>query len=94
MWGCRNGILSNINEILSQWINYGDKGRYQAEDQDLLGQLIYPIVKDKSMEHSEFNISFGGEIKSFPTVRNNYEFVGDVFDVNDVRHPDYWKLIK
>jgi hypothetical protein len=94
IWGCRNGILSNINDILNEWINYGDKGRYQAEDQDLLGQIIYPIVKDKSMEHSEFNISYGGEIKPFPTIRNNYEFVGDVFDENDLRNPDYWKIIK
>lgn len=93
MWGCRNGILSNIDDILNDWINYSPKGRYQAEDQDLLGQIVYPIVKDRSMEHSEFNISYGGEIKPFPTVRNNYEFVGDVFDVNDIRHPDYWKLI-
>ena len=46
------------------------------------------------MEHSEFNLRFGGEIKQFPTIRNNYEFVGDVFDENDVRHPDYWKIIK
>ena len=30
----------------------------------------------------------------FPTNRNNYEFVGDVFDENEQRHPDYWKIIK
>jgi hypothetical protein len=24
----------------------------------------------------------------------NYEFVGDVFDENEVRNPDYWKFIK
>jgi hypothetical protein len=94
MWGCRNGILSNINDILTEWINYKGKGRYQADDQDLLGQIIYPIVKNRSLEHSEFGISFGGEIRPFPTIRENYEFVGDVFDENEQRHPDYWRLIK
>lgn len=94
MWGARNKILYNIDKYLSYWKEWSNKGRYQAEDQDFLGQIIYPIVKDKSMEHSEFNLSFGGEIKPFPTLRDNYEFVGDVFDESDVRHSDYWKLIK
>lgn len=93
MWGCRNNILSNIDEYLINWGNH-TKGRYQAEDQDFLGQIIYPLVKNTSMEHSEFNISYGNNIKNFPTIRENYEFVGDVFDENNVRHPDYWKIIK
>ena len=46
------------------------------------------------MEHSEFNLKFEGNIRQFPTIRSNYEFVGDVFDENDVRHPEYWKFIK
>ena len=94
MWGCRNGILSNIDDLLSQWESYTSKGLYNADDQDFLGQIIYPLVCDLSMEHSEFNIKFGRKIVPFSTERNNYEFVGDVFDENDVRHPDYWKIIK
>jgi len=92
MWGCRNGILRNIrfSEIIEKWNKFGRKGI----DQDFLGTVIYPFVKNRSLEHSEFNLSFGGEIKPFPTKRNNYEFVGDVFDENDVRHADYWKIIK
>ena len=46
------------------------------------------------MEHSEFNLRYGGETIPFPTIRNNYEYVGDIFDENDQRHPEYWKLIK
>jgi hypothetical protein len=46
------------------------------------------------MEHSEFNLNFGGEIRPFPTIRVNYEYIGDIFDENDERHPEYWKLIK
>jgi hypothetical protein len=92
MWGCRNGIMREIGLInkINNWTKYSIKGC----DQDFLGQIIYPIVKDKSLEHSEFNLSFGGNIHNFPSIRNNYEFVGDVFDENDIRHPDYWKLIK
>lgn len=92
MWACRNGILRNINlsKLIENWKNHSIKGC----DQDFLGQVIYPYVRTRSMEHSEFNLRFGGEIRSFPTIRNNYEYVGDIFDENDQRHPEYWKLIK
>ena len=94
MWGCRNKILKNINDLLKMWSVHRNKGIYNAEDQDFLGQIVYPIVKNKAMEHSEFNISYGCEIKPFTSVRKDYEFVGDVFDENDTRHPDYWKIIQ
>lgn len=92
MWGCRNGIMRELelSKLIENWNQYSRKGI----DQDFLGQIIYPVVKERSMEHSEFNLKFRGEIRSFPTIRNNYEFVGDVFDENDIRHPEYWKIIK
>jgi hypothetical protein len=92
MWGCRNGLMRELGiiKMINDWNQYQRKGL----DQDFLGQVVYPLIKDKAIEHSEFNLKFGGEIKPFSTIRNNYEFVGDVFDENEVRHPDYWKIIK
>ena len=92
MWGCRNGIMREIglSKMIENWNQYGRKGI----DQDFLGQMVYPIIKNRTIEHSEFNLNFGGEIIPFPHIRENYEFVGDVFDENDIRHPDYWKIIK
>jgi hypothetical protein len=92
MWGCRNGIMIKIGltKMIESWNQYQRKGI----DQEFLQQIVYPILKNKAMEHSEFNLKFGGEIRSFPTIRNNYEFVGDVFDEDGQRHPEYWKIIK
>jgi len=92
MWGCRNGILRGIkiSSQIEHWNKFGRKGI----DQDFLGQVIYPYVRTKSMEHSEFGLRFGGEIRPFPGQRKDYEYVGDIFDENDVRHPDYWKIVK
>jgi len=92
MWGSRNGIMREIGllKLIENWSQYSRKGI----DQDFLGQIVYPLVKEKSIEHSEFNLRFGGEIRHFPTIRNNYEFIGDVFDENEIRHPEYWKIIK
>lgn len=92
MWGCRNGILRNVNfsQTIEKWNQFHRKGI----DQDFLAQVIYPFVKDKSLEHSEFNLRFGQEIRPFPTKRIDYEFVGDIFDENDIRHPEHWQIIK
>lgn len=90
MWGCRNGILHNIVDDIKNWTFFSQKGC----DQDFLGQVIYPKVKNDALEHVGFNINFGGYMKPFPTKRENYEYVGDIFDEFDNRHPEYWKIIE
>jgi hypothetical protein len=92
MWGCRNGILRKleISIMIEKWNQYQRKGI----DQEFLQQLVYPNIKDKSMEHCDFNhLYFGGKLNKFPTERKNYEFVGEIFDENDNRNPDHWKII-
>lgn len=94
MWGCRGQLLKNINQLFQYWSQFSNKGLFQAEDQDFLGQVIYPIIQKEAIEHSEFGINYGNQITNFPSIRVDYEFVGDVFDENDNRHPEYWKIIK
>jgi hypothetical protein len=96
MWGCRNGIMKKIglSILINNWCLNKRTNYSYGIDQDFLREVIYPLVKDKSVEHSEFNLKFGGNIRQFPTIRSNYEFVGDVFDEHEQRHPDYWKIIK
>ena len=90
MWGVRNGLINYILDDISKWTHFDIKGC----DQDFLGQIIYPKIINNAIEHIDFNMNFGGNVKPFPTIRNDYEFVGDVFDENNKRHPEYWKLIK
>ena len=94
MWGSKADFLRKIG-LKSKIIEWNKiKQSYQlGVDQDFLGRIIYPIVKDNSFEHSDFNIYYGNKTHKFKE-RENYEFIGDVFDENDERHPDYWKIIK
>jgi hypothetical protein len=94
MWGAKADFLRKI-DLKSKIIEWNKiKQSYQlGVDQDFLGRIIYPIVKDNSFEHSDFNIYYGNKTHKFKE-RENYEFIGDVFDENDERHPDYWKIIK
>jgi hypothetical protein len=92
MWGCRRGIMREIglSKLIEKWNQFQRKGI----DQDFLGYCIYPLIRNRALEHSEFGLRFGGDVKIFPSSRINSEFVGDVFNENDIRHPDYWRIIE
>lgn len=85
MWGARNGILKNID----YWINEYAAGDHYQTDQEFLMDVIYPKVIDNACVHDPFF-----DRRDFPSKRINTEFVGDVFDEYDVRHPDFWKYIQ
>jgi len=85
MWGARGTILKDIKKMIDEY----QKGDFWQVDQNFLREKIYPLIKDKSFVHDEFF-----EKKPFPTERQNKEFVGDVFDENNIRHSEYWKAIK
>ena len=88
MWGCRNGILKNIKKLINDY----NKGDFWQVDQNFLREKIYPLVVNQSIIHDSY-LKYNTESKKFPTERINKEFVGDVFDENDIRHPEYFKLI-
>ena len=91
LWSCRNGLLRkfNVTNLINDWNHFERRGI----DQDFLGQVIYPLIKHTTMEHSEFNIRYANEIRPFPTARVDYEFVGEIFSENNVRE-DHWKQIR
>ena len=96
MWGCRNQLMIKIKlfDMIKKWISLRNNNYNFGVDQDFLSNVLYSMIRPICMEHSEFGISFGGQIKPFPTKRINFEYVGDIFDENDQRHPEYWKIIE
>lgn len=88
MWGCRNGILKDIKSLIDEYV----KGDFWQVDQNFLRDKIYPLISSNSFVHdSYFNIE--PNRKKFPIERFNKEFVGDVFDENENRHPEYFKFL-
>ena len=83
MWGARGHILKDIKNMIEEY----QKGDFWQVDQVFLREKIYPMVKNISYVNDDFF-----EKKPFPTNRKNYEFVGDVFDENNIRHPEHWKV--
>lgn len=85
MWGYRKNDQYNIKELLTTYVARDKYGT----DYEFLGNILYPLIKEDKIVHDEFF-----DKKPFPTMRQGTEFVGDVYDENDIRHPDYQKLIK
>lgn len=88
MWGCRNGILNDIDVLLGKF----KKSDYWQVDQHFLKKVVYRRIRKNAFVHDEFN-RFDRNRRSFPSERVNYEFVGDVYDEFDNRHPEYWKVL-
>ena len=85
MWGARKPILGDMVHL----INAYTKGNFWQVDQNFLKEVVWPRVSYTTCTHDEFFMKM-----PFPTKRKENEFVGDVFDENDNRHPEYFKSIK
>ena len=65
MWGVRNGLLSNIEELIDNYRTSTKKTTNQFNDDQLfLLHQVYPLVYDKSMQHdSHYAVSLLGDWK-------------------------------
>lgn len=89
MWGCRNGLLRNIADLMAQ-------SRFPDQlgcDQRFLSAFVYPLVRDRALEHSEFGLAYGGPTVPFPTARIGDEFVGEALDADERRDTDHVRAL-
>lgn len=84
MWGYKN----NNKYPMRQLLNSFNKENKYGTDYEFFFQKLYPLIKNDKIVHDPFFDKI-----DFPTKRENLEFVGDVFDENNNRHPEYYKLI-
>jgi protein O-GlcNAc transferase len=85
MWGYKNTNKYPIKELLCGF----DKRNKYGTDYDFFTEVLYPIIGDDKVVHDPFF-----EMKDFPVKRDGTEFVGDVFDEHDERHPEYHRHIR
>lgn len=75
MWGVKSPMLRNIKSLIGQY----RKEKFKQFDQTFLRNIIYPQVKDYAYVNDEFF-----EKKPFPKKRDGLEFVGQVYNQNNV----------
>jgi hypothetical protein len=74
MWGAKRGTLPDIHETIN---NFAQSDKY-GTDYEFFATVIMPQIINNVFIHDEF---FDGE--RFPTPREKYEFVGEVFNENN-----------
>lgn len=84
MWGAKKGAIDNIKELITK---FGGTNQY-GTDYIFFQNIIFPNLKNP-MVHDEF---FGGQ--DFPSEREGYEFVGEVFDHEDTNTPEHTRVLK
>jgi len=74
MWGMKNGTIPHFKKMLDE----REKQDMYDTDQAFLREEVYPIIEKNVMVHDEFF-----EQQPFPTEREGYQFVGQVFESDD-----------
>jgi protein O-GlcNAc transferase len=85
MWGFKNNNKYPLKDLLN---NFDSENKY-GTDYDFLGNVVYPLIRDDKIVHDPFF-----DKKPFPSKRIDTEFVGDVFDEKNNRHPEFFKQIE
>lgn len=84
MWGFKQNNKYNMQILLNNFNRINEYGT----DYTFLGTVLYPLIGEDKMVHDPFF-----DRKDFPSKRQNYEFIGDVFDSNDNRDPNFYKYL-
>ena len=84
MWGYKKNYKYDMRKLLNSF----DKTDRYGTDYEFFGKVLYPMIRKDKIVHDPFF-----DKKPFPTERVDREFVGDVFDKNDNRHPEFCKYI-
>ncbi len=90
MFGARRGSLKALADALTR---NADRDAFYQCDQIFLRDHLYPSVRDDAMIHDEY-AHIDRDARPFPTPRIDHEFVGDVFDENETRDPEFWQSIR
>lgn len=83
MWAAKKSILKNIKQLIDDW----PKTNQWQTDQSFLNAIVNPIVKNVMMVHDSIYL------RNFPTKREDYKFVGEIYDGDDNR-AEHWIVLK
>lgn len=90
VWGAKRGAVNDMTGLINRW--EGTKHGYDS-DQEFLRRVVWPMVKDDSIQHDScLREKWAGSIP-FPTrlPYNNPRFCCEVFDAQDNPRPYDWE---
>lgn len=86
MFGLKKGAVLNFDTLLSDWLAQPRINQWQC-DQRFLAEIIWPIVKEKTLNHADFHTNIWPGVQ-FPTPIELGTFIGATYDENDQINKD------
>jgi len=88
MWGCKpQEIKFDFSNELNKWINNNGhrilmhpRGKFFFADQSFLGDVLWPLVINKSLAHESIPSNYGGLKKDFRIKNEDGTFIGQPFE--------------
>jgi FkbM family methyltransferase len=88
LFGVKRPLLSDIASLLEEAPEYRPDSARLGADQEFLGRVIWPLVKEEALIHDNIH-----EPGPWPVPRSGMRFVGQAFDENDLPlHPNHAKI--
>jgi hypothetical protein len=89
MWGVKNNSKFDIKKLLEEFMSNKASNIY-GTDYNFLGNVLFPLIRERDiLVHDEFF-----DKKPFPTKRENYQFVGQVFDEKENTVKEHLEALK
>lgn len=79
-WGCKRGALQVSIRELYEKFTQGLSGERYGHDEDFLSKVIYPLVINNALVHSEYKFYDGEISRKINCTRTNSNFIGNVVD--------------
>ena len=94
MWGIRGGTGLNMRKLIKDYIG----GRTFEQgirmlDMDFLRDVIWDMFKDDCYQHDEIFNAFK-DTHPFPTKRDGLEYVGEIYDENNMPSEHHRQVLK
>lgn len=93
MFGMKHGVVPDLESRMIAWLNKHNPENEWQIDQNFLKAEIYPLVVNDSMVHAQFH-RIEHHARPFPSLRSDLEFVGQVFDENEVTIQEHVDVLR
>lgn len=90
-WAAKGGVLPNMERSIRDWCARLGRDFVYGDDQDFLGQAIWTKFYNHAMQHDSC-CKYPGSVP-FPTRREGYRFVGEVFEADGTPRAGDWEQV-
>ncbi|SOD18662.1 hypothetical protein [Pedobacter xixiisoli] len=95
LWAAKNVDQLNISQLIRTWlVEYKNKDKQAwGADQDFLMSKIYPLCANNLSYYDDYNINKVDYCQKISYPRENWHFIGEIFDENN-RRDYHWKALR